>query len=472
MRSYVFRGRVFGSSQRTWASRDLVIGKKGAVAVALLLTAAIFALRVADENVADVPLFLLVVPIALCAATFGIRGGLVSGLLGLALTLVWYLHAGGLIGPIGWLTRASALLLVGGLVGRFADQKRTLEGEVTRHRDISLDLIVTANFEGVFTKVNPACTQVLGYTAEELCARPFVEFVHPDDVEATEAEAARQIEAGEPVLRFANRYRHKEGGYRWLEWTSRPDSKARELIAVARDITIRKQAEDDLSHHQEQLEAAVLERTRELEDARLETLQRLALAAEYRDDDTYQHTERVAGTVALLGERLGLPETDVALLRQAAPLHDVGKLGISDSILLKPGKLTVAEFEQVKAHTTAGATILSGSRSDVLQLAEQIALSHHEWWDGNGYPARLRGDAIPLCGRLVAVADVFDALTHSRPYKEAWSVEDAVAEIVSLRGRQFDPAVVDAFETLDHHALTGLRLVPQRRDPSAGRLVA
>jgi putative two-component system response regulator len=198
--------------------------------------------------------------------------------------------------------------------------------------------------------------------------------------------------------------------------------------------------------------AVALENVRvlqELDEARLETLERLALAAEYRDDATHEHTERVAGIAALLAERLGLPERMVSLIRQAAPLHDIGKLAVSDSILLKPGKLTAEEFDAVKGHAAAGAAILAGSSSDVLCLGEEIALTHHEWWDGSGYPAGLAGDAIPLSGRIVAVADVFDALTHARPYKAAWDLADAIAEISRLRGTQFDPAVVNAFEQLD-----------------------
>jgi putative two-component system response regulator len=145
----------------------------------------------------------------------------------------------------------------------------------------------------------------------------------------------------------------------------------------------------------------------------------------------------------------------VELIRRAAPLHDIGKIGIPDAILLKPGKLTGAEFATVKRHTTIGAKILSGSESSLLRLAERIALSHHERWDGNGYPHRLCGEQIALAGRIVAIADVFDALTHERPYKNAWPVDQAVAEVIAQRGRQFDPALVDAFARLDHSALLG-----------------
>ncbi|MDX6533285.1 MAG: hypothetical protein QOF68_1029 [Gaiellales bacterium] len=187
----------------------------------------------------------------------------------------------------------------------------------------------------------------------------------------------------------------------------------------------------------------------ELDSARLETLQRLALAAEYRDYGTYQHTERVARTAGLIAEQLGWPELHVTLIRQAAPLHDIGKLAVSDSVLLKRGKLSPPEFAEMMGHAEAGASILDGSSSAVLRLAREIALTHHEWWDGSGYPARMQGDAIPLSGRIVALADVFDALTHERPYKQAWPIDRATAEVRRLGGRQFDPAVMDAFEQLD-----------------------
>jgi putative two-component system response regulator len=195
----------------------------------------------------------------------------------------------------------------------------------------------------------------------------------------------------------------------------------------------------------------------ELDNSRLETLQRLALAAEYRDDDTRQHTERVARTSCAIAERLGLPADQSSLIYRAAPLHDVGKLAIPESILLKPGRLTPDEFEQVKSHTTTGGAILADGSSEVLRTAREIALTHHEWWNGHGYPAGLAGEEIPLCGRIVAVADVFDALTHERPYKDAWPIDQAVDEIRSLRSSQFDPDVVEVFMELEPDAMAHLR---------------
>jgi putative nucleotidyltransferase with HDIG domain len=194
----------------------------------------------------------------------------------------------------------------------------------------------------------------------------------------------------------------------------------------------------------------------QLRDSQLETLQRLALVAEYRDDNTYQHTERVARTAYLLAVRLGLGTQEAAVIRQAAPLHDVGKLAVPDSVLLKPGRLSMGEYEQIKRHTAVGAAILAGSNFVVLRRGEAIARSHHERWDGGGYPNGLAGEKIPLSGRIVALADVFDALTHARCYKPAWDTERAIEEILDLRGHQLDPDVVDAFAELDSPGLVEL----------------
>lgn len=214
-----------------------------------------------------------------------------------------------------------------------------------------------------------------------------------------------------------------------------------------------KHLQDRLREHNAQLEDEVAERTRDLEQARAEMLERLALAAEYRDDDTQEHAWRIGRICALLALKLGLAVEEAQLIGRAAPLHDLGKIGIADAILLKPGTLTEQEFDVIKTHAAIGSQILAGSRSPLLRLAEQIARTHHERWDGRGYPAGLRGEEIPMTGRIVAVADVFDALTHARPYKRAWPVDVAVDEIVRQTGGRFDPRVVAAFSMLDHAAL-------------------
>jgi putative two-component system response regulator len=228
-----------------------------------------------------------------------------------------------------------------------------------------------------------------------------------------------------------------------------------ELLLRVRNLLQVEDLQDQLFEQNANLEDEVRERTRDLEQARLEILERLALAAEYRDDGTQEHAWRIGRTGALLAIGLELPDREVELIRRAAPLHDIGKVGIPDAILLKPGKLTGEEFETVKTHTTMGAEILSGSRSPLLLMAEQIALTHHERWDGQGYPHGLRGEQIPLAGRIVAVADVFDALTHERPYKRAWPVPEALAEVLRQPGRQFDPDVLQVFSRLDHPTLLG-----------------
>lgn len=194
-------------------------------------------------------------------------------------------------------------------------------------------------------------------------------------------------------------------------------------------------------------------RRADLSKSQIEILQRLARAAEYRDDDTGQHTQRVARTTAQLARELGYSSEEVAMIKQAAPLHDVGKISVSDLILLKPSSLSDEEFTTMRAHASVGAKLLSEGRSSVVRMAERIAGGHHERWDGNGYPHGLSGDAIPLEARILAVADVFDALTHERPYKKAWSVAEAVAEIARQSGTQFDPRVVEAFMTLKHDEL-------------------
>jgi PAS domain S-box-containing protein len=333
--------------------------------------------------------------------------------------------------------------------------RRELARRLEHHAALSLDLIATASFDGYFRQLNPAFSRTLGFSIEELISRPLLEFVHPEDREPTLEAIARQAEEGREILHFQNRYLTKDGSYRWLEWTSRPDPQARELIAVARDITERKRLEALVDEHTEMLERAVRERTADLDAARLETLQRLAKAAEYRDDDTHQHTERVGSTAALIAEQLGMNGEQVTLIRLAAPLHDVGKLAVSDTILLKPGRLTTEEFRLMQEHVTAGAALLAGSSSRVLQLAEVIALTHHERWDGTSYPRRLEREQIPIAGRIVAVADVFDALTHVREQHPGRTVARRVAQ--SRQQRSGPARLLCKGSALNHHALLSPR---------------
>ncbi len=193
------------------------------------------------------------------------------------------------------------------------------------------------------------------------------------------------------------------------------------------------------------LEIEVRERTSELRETQLEVIHRLALAAELRDEETGLHIERVGRICEKLALQAGMDRLDAEHLRIASALHDVGKIGVPDRVLLKPGKLDRGEWELMKTHTSTGAELLAGSRSPLIQMAETIARSHHECWDGSGYPDRLRGEEIPLVGRICAIGDVFDALMTSRPYKQSWPFKRVIEEIAALRGTHFDPALVDAF---------------------------
>jgi putative two-component system response regulator len=223
-----------------------------------------------------------------------------------------------------------------------------------------------------------------------------------------------------------------------------------------------------LKHHNETLEQRVRERTKDLELAQLEILQRLAMAAEYRDDCTGQHAQRVGHLSALLGRAIGLPPDQVELLRLAAPLHDIGKIGIPDGILLKPSKLTPQEYTQIKRHTDIGRVILSGSQFPILQMAERIALYHHERWDGGGYYG-LAGEEIPVEPRIVSVADVYDVVTHERPYKKAQSSAEALALLQAESGKQFDPQFVQIVVELN--LSNDLALLGQALDQDALRPV-
>jgi putative two-component system response regulator len=219
------------------------------------------------------------------------------------------------------------------------------------------------------------------------------------------------------------------------------ESRARNLLET-RLLTLRVAEQRDL------LEQRVSERTAELADTRGEILHRLARAAEYRDDVTGRHADRVGFLAGEIAKELGLAPAEVDLIRRTAPLHDIGKIGVPDTVLRKPGRLTPAEYDLMKSHTSIGAQILGGSRHRILQVAAEIAGAHHEFWDGGGYPDGLVGDAIPLAARIVAVADTFDTIAHGRPYKDALAPERAAEEVVRCAGSHFDPSVVEAFEAV------------------------
>jgi putative two-component system response regulator len=192
------------------------------------------------------------------------------------------------------------------------------------------------------------------------------------------------------------------------------------------------------------LEAQVRERTAELLDTRLEIIRRLGRAGEYRDNETGMHVVRMSHIARIVGLKQGLSESEAELVLQAAPMHDVGKIGIPDRILLKPGPLDRDEWEIMKRHTTMGAEIIGEHPSELLRAARVVALRHHERWDGSGYPDGLVGEAIPRIARVVAIADVFDALLSARPYKKPWTVEATIEALKSESGRHFEPSAVSA----------------------------
>lgn len=198
------------------------------------------------------------------------------------------------------------------------------------------------------------------------------------------------------------------------------------------------------------LEEKVAERTKEIHNTRLEIIRRLGRASEYKDNETGLHIIRMSKVSQVVGLTYGLNEKHADLLLHASPMHDVGKIGIPDSILLKPGKLDADEWRIMKTHTNIGFEILSDSDSDLLLMAQNIAIGHHEKWDGSGYPKGLKGEEIPIEARIAAVADVFDALTSERPYKKAWPVEDAIALLKDQKGKHFQAELIDIFlEKLD-----------------------
>jgi putative two-component system response regulator len=307
--------------------------------------------------------------------------------------------------------------------------------------DASNDAIVSADADGMITTWNRAAEELYGYTADEITGRP-VSVLCPSTKRGEQSRLFRAVAGGLVSIEFDTQRLHKDGSIMDVSVTNSrimEDGALSGFCAVTHDISARVQSRARL---QEEVRVGA----NELARSRAETLHKLALAAEYRDHETSLHTERVGKAAAKLAESLGLPSTYIALIGEAAPLHDVGKIGIPDSILLKPGRLTALEFEVMQKHTVLGSALLAESESELLRLACQIALTHHEQWNGKGYPAGLVGDSIPIAGRIIAVVDAFDAMTHKRSYKAAFTVEAAMTELLRCSGSQFDPRVVEAFQ--------------------------
>ncbi|OYT70060.1 MAG: two-component system response regulator [Chloracidobacterium sp. CP2_5A] len=243
----------------------------------------------------------------------------------------------------------------------------------------------------------------------------------------------------------ATRLRALEAGAR--DFLSKPFEHIEALTRIRNMIEVRL-LHNDAREQNRILEEKVRERTHQLRETQLEIVRRLGRAAEYRDNVTGMHVIRMSHYCAELARAIGWEEEACEMLLHASPMHDIGKIGIPDRILLKEGKLTDEEWEVMKSHAAIGAELLSGSTSPLMQMAMEIALSHHEKWDGSGYPRGLKGENIPIVGRIVALCDVFDALTTERPYKQAWPVEDVVAELERQSGRHFDPKLVETFKLI------------------------
>lgn len=275
-----------------------------------------------------------------------------------------------------------------------------------------------------------------------------IKMPHVDGFEVMEQLKAHEHDNYLPILMLTaladpkTRLRALKKGAK--DFLTKPFDMAETLVRIRNMLDVR------LLHNQVRdqnrvLEERVEERTRELNKSHTEIIHRLARAAEYRDNETSMHTVRMGLLSVRLAHGIGLSHYECGLLHKASPMHDIGKIGIPDSILLKPGKLDPEEWEIMKTHSQIGADIIAGSQSELLQMSEVIALTHHERWDGTGYPRGLKGEEIPLIGRIVALCDVFDALTSDRPYKKAFSIQVSVKEIKSQSGKHFDPRLVKLF---------------------------
>jgi PAS domain S-box-containing protein/putative nucleotidyltransferase with HDIG domain len=328
------------------------------------------------------------------------------------------------------------------------------------------EIVTVVESDGRIAYDSPAVERVLGYRQGELVGRNAFEFVHADDVSMAFGLLVETVSQPDGAASLVVRFQHRDGSWRWLSCAGRllASPASPRLVITSRDVTAQVDANvlqaPTTAEGAERAMAPGGEVARALEAVHLEMLQRLALAAEFRDDDTGLHTRRVGELSARLAQALGLSRLEVELIRNAAPLHDVGKIGVPDAVLLKPGPLSSEELELMRTHTVLGARILASGRSTLVRAAEIIAMHHHERWDGEGYPSGLKRDAIPLAARIVSIVDFFDALSHDRPYRPALPLPEVLAATEGAIGTRFDP----------HIGSTFLRMLPRSGTPQPSRL--
>jgi PAS domain S-box-containing protein len=327
-------------------------------------------------------------------------------------------------------------------------RRRTLEEQVQAAVDRAPVPIYVKDLERRYLLANRVTHELAGVEPGELIGRTDAEVLPPEAEVLIRETDMRVLNRNEPSEREETfRADNQERTFLSVKFPYLDgEGKLAGVTGVSAEITAQRKAEQlqqDLTSAQEQA-------IEELRSSRQETVERLARAIEMHDAETGRHVNRMARIASYLASQLGLDDEQILLLRAAAPMHDVGKIATPEDILRKPGALTPEEREEMERHTVIGHRILTGSESELLQMAARIALTHHEWFDGSGYPRGLAGEEIPIEGRIVAVADVFDALLSDRPYRPAMSMEKATGLIREGRGTHFDPEVVDVlFEHLD-----------------------
>lgn len=362
--------------------------------------------------------------------------------------------------------------LVSELMARYVQVSQDLEvktGELKRSdavRREAQEIALLGNWELDIPTGNLSISDTMHKVLEipgdvEPTLKSFLRYVHPDDAEFMRLTIDR-VADGIVDPEYQYRMLKKDGSTMWVDvrcvLSRDAAGKPRKLLGTLQDVTESKLTVEKLREYNDRLEDMVSEKVAEISRAQMATIYALVTLAESRDDDTGEHIVRTSAYCRLLAEKLSRTEKyrykmDISFvddIEQASPLHDIGKVGIPDAILLKPGRLSPAEFEIMKTHTTIGYNTLLGvsekcTTSDFIKMGMEIALGHHEKWDGSGYPCGLQGEDIPLSARIMAVADVYDALRSKRVYKDGYSHEMSVSMIVEKRGSHFDPQLVDIF---------------------------